>query len=263
MKRIIKFYLKILKKPWVALMILVFIGLNYSYRFVGLLGSILIILLGKLAWRETWANWLGLKFNQKSISFSIICLPFIIIASSLVILRISAMNNISYLSSFADFDIPGYIHSFSQTFNEEMILGALLLNSLRKTLSTLHPLGISMSVAAVFALLHYPFYAWVVIGRHSGKITILALLTLFTIGVVRNNLILKTGHIGYAWALHFGFNVVFFRGLFFDPEKEVYLNQPEMINLVLGSHWMVVIGFVFLLGSLLLSVTPSGSHYPR
>lgn len=252
MKRIIDFYLKIFKQPWAALMILVFLGLNYSYRLVGLLGSIIIILLSRKAWPESWANRLGLRFNKKSIILSIFLLPVIILTANLVIAKISILNNISYRSWLADVDILGYIHSFSQTLNEEMIVGALLLNSLRRGLPALHPLWIAMSVAIVFALLHYPFYAWVVAGWHRGEVTTAALLTLFAIGMVRNNLILQTGNISCAWVLHFGFNVVFFRGSFYDPAAEVYLNQPERFNLILGSPWMLIIGVFILIGSLFL-----------
>ncbi len=252
MKKIIEFYSKLLRSPWAVLMIIVFLGFNYNYRLVGLLGSIIIILLSRKAWPENWVNWLGLKFNKKSIALSIILLPVIIIASYLVILQISAIENISYRSWLADPDILGYIHSFSQTLNEEMILGALLLNALRKYFSKLHPLWIALSAAAVFALLHYPFYAWIVFGEHSGEITIVAILTLFTIGVVRNNLILQTGHIGYAWALHLGFNIVFFRGDFYDLAKNIFLNQPERFNLILGSYIMLIIGIIILIASLLL-----------
>lgn len=252
MKKITGFYAKLFKRPWVALMILVFLGMNYTSRLAGLLGAIIIILLSRKAWPDNWANWLGLKFNKKRTTLSILMLPIIIVASNLVILKISAIHNIVYRSWLADLDILGYIHSFSQTLNEEMILGALLLNALRKYFSKLHPLWISVGVAAVFALLHYPFYAWVVFGRHKGEINIIAILTLFTIGVVRNNLILQTGHIGFAWALHLGFNIVFFRGDFYDPGRDIFLNQPERFNLILGSDIMLLIGIIILLASLLL-----------
>jgi len=125
--------------------------------------------LSRKAWPEKWANCLGLKFNKKRIALTVILLPIIMIASNLVIIKISANQNISYRSWLVNFDILGYLHSFSQTLNEEMILGALLLNALRIHFSKLYPLWIAVSAAVLFALLHFPFYAWIVVGSHSGK----------------------------------------------------------------------------------------------
>lgn len=243
-----------LKKFWIALIILVYLEMTYSshiFRLSAVIGSLSIVFLARLAWPESWKHWLGLNINTKSLIFAILITPMIIFASDLFIQKIVTWNSLSYQSWLSSFDISTFIHSTAQPLNEEMILGALLLNSSRRGFPGLHPLWLAIIAAAVFSLLHYPFYAWMVTGTHTGKLTILTLLTLFTIGVVRNNLILTTHHIGYAWALHFGFNLVFLRGLVIDANGQS-LNQPQSFNLILGSQTMVIIGILLLLASLLL-----------
>jgi hypothetical protein len=128
-----------------------------------------------------------------------------------------------------------------------MILGALLLNSIRITFKKIHPFFIALFVALLFAVFHYIFYSWLMIlPKHSGKLTVTTLLTLFLVATFRNTLILKTNHIAYAWVLHFGFNLVLLRGTFIDDQKDVFLNQPESFNLILSSPITVAIGFLML-----------------
>lgn len=77
-----------------------------------------------------------------------------------------------------------------------------------------------------------------------GILTLSTLVTLFAIGVLRNNLILTTGHIGYTWALHFSWIVVMFGGTHLHLENFTELTEAERFNLYLGSTWMLIIAVV-------------------
>jgi polyferredoxin len=78
----------------------------------------------------------------------------------------------------------------------------LLLHTVRKVFSRFHLLLIAAIVAAWFSLLHYAFYGWIVPAQFSGSLTAGTLFSLFAVGLLRNTLILRDGHIAYAWSLH-------------------------------------------------------------
>jgi hypothetical protein len=244
------------KGVWIVLMLVSYLVLTYSsriFKLSAITGMILIILLSRKAWPESWSLRLGIKISNKAAWISIICFPFVVIVSHILVLKISGKHQISYISWLSDFSTIKYLHNFAQTFNEEMILGAFLLNAIRTSFKKLHPLLISLIVALLFAIFHYIFYSWlVVLPNHSGKLRLITLMTLFLVAIFRNTLILKTNHIAYAWVLHFGFNLVFLRGSFYDLRQDIYLNQPEVFNLILSSPIMVGIGILMFLSSLCL-----------
>lgn len=226
---------------------------SMHFKFSAFIGMILIIFLGGKAWPESWSDRLGLKIPRRAALISIISLPFIILISHLMVLKISLNHNISYISWFSDFSTSKYLQNFAQAFNEEMVLGALLLYFIKKSFVKIHPLFIAMGVAIMFALFHYIFFSWMVIlPIYSGKLTLPTLMTLFLVGMLRNTLILKNSHIAYAWTLHFGFNLVLLRGTFFDPQRDMLLNQPESFNLILGSPIMLLTGILMFIFSLFL-----------
>ena len=61
---------------------------------------------------------------------------------------------------------------------------------------------------------------------------------------MRNSLILQTGHIGYSWALHFGWMVVMFGSKHIDLNSNLRVTEPERFNLYLGSIEMLGISIV-------------------
>jgi membrane protease YdiL (CAAX protease family) len=111
----------------------------------------------------------------------------------------------------------------------------------------LKPLTASIILAIIFSLIHFVFYKW--IFNDQGIIQFTALISLFLIGFVRNNLIIQTGHIGYSWALHFGWMVVMF-GSTHIYNNGIKLSEPERFNIYLGSVSMVIISVILALISL-------------
>jgi hypothetical protein len=93
--------------------------------------------------------------------------------------------------------------------------------------------------------LHYVVYRRIFFGENArGILTLSTFVTLFAIGVLGNNLILTTGHIGYTWALHFSWIVVMFGGTHLHLESFAELTEAERFNLYLGSTWMLLIAVV-------------------
>jgi hypothetical protein len=100
----------------------------------------------------------------------------------------------------------------------------------------------SICVAAGFALLHFVFYRWVFADR--GVLGISTLITLFLVGFVRNSLILYTGHIGYSWALHFGWIAIMFGSRHTYINTNMYVSELESFNMYLGSTEMLILSSI-------------------
>ena len=110
---------------------------------------------------------------------------------------------------------------------------------------------ISLGLALVFPAAHFLLY------RFSNPmhlaLSLPALATLFFAGVAMNNLYLAFRHIGFSWALHAGWNVVWLPATFYDAASHARLAEPQIFDRVLGSPIMVatacamaVLTFVFL-----------------
>jgi hypothetical protein len=126
-----------------------------------------------------------------------------------------------------------------------MLLGALPLKAFRRKFDRVQPFWIATIIAISFAALHYVFYRWIVRPEYAGILTASALFVLFALGVLRNTLILKTGHIAYSWCLHLSINSVGLAGAYTFANGEELI-EPQVFNLILGSPAAValsVIGF--------------------
>jgi hypothetical protein len=80
--------------------------------------------------------------------------------------------------------------------------------------------------------MHFAFYKWTMIAK--GVLNIPTLTILFLTGFVRNNLILQTGHIGYTWALHFGWMAIMFGCLHINLTTNMRVTDSVRFNTYLG-----------------------------
>ncbi len=101
---------------------------------------------------------------------------------------------------------------------------------------------VTPSLAVFFALIHYIFYRWIFLD--SGIIGLSTLITLFLVGFTRNSLIILTGHIGYSWALHFGWMVIMFGSMHTDITSNAYITEVDRFKLYLGSTEMLIISAI-------------------
>ena len=114
----------------------------------------------------------------------------------------------------------------------------------------MNPVVASLTLAILFSIVHFIFYKWIFLDR--GTIQITTLLTLFFVGIIRNNLIIQTGHIGYSWALHFSWMAVMFGSAHVNPSKDEWLTEPERFNTYLGSYGMLAISALIVILSLII-----------
>ena len=116
------------------------------------------------------------------------------------------------------------------------VIGSILLFALVNK-RKFQPIIASVGLAIFFALIHFVFYKWI----FRDILGISTLTTLFLVGFVRNSLILQTGHIGYSWALHFGWMLVMFGSMHTDLNTNLRVTESERFNLYLGSIEMLII----------------------
>jgi hypothetical protein len=124
-----------------------------------------------------------------------------------------------------------------QAFNEEIVFRALLIGLLVHFARSA-PL-VSLAAALVFAAAHFLLYRFS--NPMHWALSASALGTLFLAGVAMNNLYLAFRHVGFSWALHAGWNVVWLPAAFFDATSNAPLHEPQIFDRVLGSPAIVAI----------------------
>lgn len=193
------------------------------------IGSLLIVFFALLVWRREFLFKTGIKIN-KAIILSTLFLMLILTAGGYVLMK-SIATRACVVIQYADW--RNFIHDLFYTLNEEMILGAMLLGWFRYRFRKLHPAAVSVLVAILFACLHYVFYRWIFMDR--GILNWLALSSLAMVGILRNNLILTTGHVGFSWALHASWMALMFGTHHYHSVSLEKLMEYERFNLYLGS----------------------------
>ena len=231
-----------LKNPFLyALLIIIYV--LFSYSFLGdwlysSLGTLLIIFLSFLIWGNGFLEKVGLQFKLQTIVKSIILVVIIAGCSIFILKYIGNKNDIR----IEYYNWRDYYHVLFYVLNEEIVIGAILLFTLVYKWK-MRALVASICLAVGFALLHYVFYRWIFADR--GVLGISTLITLFLVGFVRNSLILYTGHIGYSWALHFGWIAIMFGSRHTFVSTNMYVSELESFNIYLGSTEMLVLSILF------------------
>jgi len=142
-----------------------------------------------------------------------------------------------------------------QAFNEEILFRALLIGFIFQYVRSA-PL-ISLGVAFLFAASHFLLYRF---GTLHMALSITALATLFLAGVAMNNLYLAFRHIGFSWAIHAGWNIVWLPAAFYDASTNERLYEPQVFDRVLGSPAIVAVaGATTILSFVLLARRPQAS----
>jgi len=233
---------------------IVYVLLTYNLWWAAPAGSVLIVLLARVAWPGNARQALGLSIPGKTLAAALALSCAILAGSFWLTGAIAADAGVGFMPVYANArGLTLLMHTLGQVLNEEMVLGALLLRFLQSRLKTIHPALLSVAAALAFALLHAAFYGLQPPrAPNYGFIAAAALVALFAAGVARNNFILRTGHIGYALALHAGWNIAFMDGLFLVPGSGAELTEPAMFNLVLGDPRMIAVTAVLMAASFAL-----------
>ncbi len=230
-----------------SLLVISYALLSYNYFpgwWYSSLGTLAIVFLTFLLWNDNFLKRTGLKISIREIINSLILAVLLILAALVIMKYIASQHSISI--KFTNW--RNYYHDIFYVLNEEIVLGAIPLWFMIRKLK-MKPLIASLSLAVAFAIVHYVFYKWVFLER--GTIQITTLLSLFFVGIIRNNLIIQTGHIGYSWALHFSWMAVMFGSAHSYLTTDEWLTEPVRFNTYLGSYEMLGISAILLAGSLI------------
>jgi len=226
------FWQRYLQLLWGSLILLSYLLFSYNvfsgWWYSGI-GTVLVVFFAYLLWRQDFLFRIGLKMNAV-ILLTALFLMLILTAGGYGLMK-SIANRNGVMIQYADY--RNFIHDLFYTLNEEMILGAILLGQVRRRVKKLHPVAVSVLVAILFAFVHYLFYRWIFNDR--GILTWLTLISLIMVGVLRNNLILTTGHVGFSWAFHASWMAVMFGTYHYHTGNLEALLEYQRFNLYLGS----------------------------
>ncbi len=243
-----------------ALLLLFVSHLHFSYDFYyawwySALGFLLVCFFGWLVWGSSFRRVGGLSIRGKDLFYVLLTTVFSFTISFLLIWFLASGRGI-VLSMHS---VQSYVHDVFYILNEEIILGSLLLYLLVHKLN-MAPLLSSAALALAVAVLHLVFYKWVF--RDPGYLHSGALLSLFLTALLKNNLILHSRHIGYAWAIHFGWMVVMFGSEHLYGTNGQRLTDLEKFNYYLGSPITVILSLLLAGGSTWLLVRSGRSLVP-
>lgn len=200
-------------------------------------GTILIIFLSYLIWKKESLKQIGLQLNLRTIVKSIVLAVLFTTCALLIMKYIGNKSHIQITYT----DWREYYHDIFYVLNEEIVTGAILLFALVNKWK-IRPIVAALGLAVFISLIHFVLYKWIFSDR--GILEIPTLITLFFVGFIRNSLILQTGHIGYSWALHFGWSAVMFGSFHTELISNRFLGEPESFNLYLGSTELFIITLV-------------------
>ena len=207
---------------------LVFSYYYFPYFFSAFAGTVLIVLISILTWKNNYKYWIGFEIKNKEILYIVIAF-IVFISGSFLLVKLVAFPNEIRISPG---NYKNFTHTLFYTLNEEIILGALLLKGARHCLKKTNEWHIVVIAAFVFSVVHFVFFSW--IFTNTGNLGFFTLLSLFAVGIVRNNLILRTGHIGYSWALHFGWIYIMLGSFHYNTANKFFLSDFERFELYLG-----------------------------
>jgi hypothetical protein len=188
---------------------------------------------GYLVWGKQFFYVSGLQIPKNTV-VRILLATFILTILSATIQTFIAGNNGVSIQPEA---FTSYLHNVFYILNEEIILGSILLYLLVRRFK-IKPIHASLGLAILVSLAHFILYKWYF--RDKGYLDIITLLSLTLVVFVKNNLILRHRHIGYAWALHFSWMAVMYGSRHYHNDTLEPLTDLEKFNLYLGSFWVMV-----------------------
>jgi hypothetical protein len=192
-----------------------------------------------------WPGIAGLKMPTAHILLVIVAFASVATGSKMLLAAV-------YQSAGLVSEPPGIAHQIGflfQALNEEILFRALMIGLIIHYVRSA-PL-VSVGLALLITAAHFCLY------RFSNPmhlaLSLGALATLFFAFAAMNNLYLIFRHVGFSWALHAGWNVVWLPAPVHDAASHELLHEPQLFDRVLGSPTvmatafaMAVLSFVFL-----------------
>ena len=179
-----------------------------------------------------WTSDAGLKLSPAQVLSVVAVFAVVATASAMLLHHVYQTAGLT-VTAPAIQDQAGFLF---QALNEEILFRALLIGLvvlLARPASLLALVLVSLGLALVFPAAH--FFMYRVTNPMHLALSLPALATLFCAGLVSNNLYLAFRHIGFSWALHAGWNVVWLPARFYDAATNAQLHEPQIFERVLGA----------------------------
>ncbi len=223
--------------PWPLLIIQ-----DHWWAFV--LVTVAIVVALRLLLGRQWLNYAGLGVSRVHALLAIAAFALVATGSTMLLHHVYEAAGLRACAPIIE-DQIGFLF---QALNEEILFRALMVGLLIQLVPSA-PL-VSLGAAFLFAAPHFLLY------RFSNPmhlaLSTAALATLFFAAVAMNNLYLAFGHIGFSWALHAGWNVVWLPAAIYDTATNQQLHEPQIFDRVLGSQTVVVVACAIAVLSFLL-----------
>jgi len=213
-----------------ALMPWPLIGPHHWWAFVLATAAIAVAL--RLVLGAQWPRDAGLKLSPVQALSVVTAFAVVAAASTMLLHHVYQAAGLT-VTAPAIADQAGLLF---QALNEEILFRALLIGlvvAAVRPASLLSLLLISLGLALVFPAAHFLMYRFT--NPMHLALSLPALATLFCAGLAMNNLYLAFRHIGFSWALHAGWNVVWLPAAFYDVATHAQLYEPQIFERVLGA----------------------------
>ena len=193
--------------------------------------SLLIVAL--LAWRygSGWRQRIGLGLSRRGAAIALVTFAACWWLFAFVIVPWLLPYEQWRLEPWAG---PRRFRHVFQVLNEELVLGAWLLFALETRVR--HRVLLALGTGGVFGFLHFALYYF---GSQQSSLQLTTVLTLISVGALRNALILGSRHIGHAFAVHCAWNLVMFSGAWVERASGRPLREPELFDALLGAPVML------------------------
>jgi|GEM_PF-2134622 len=251
-------------KRFLTLVILLYFALNYNPHFffridlpVGWVFAfaltILLLAISRMHYKDEFAAKTGLTLSGRSALWYLLFAAALLPAMYLFFENIAWQHDLYYVQALVyPFSLLSqwfpplsklyllnfHLYHFFQTFNDEIVIGAIALFTIEKMFPKVNGLVISVLVALVFSLMHGLYFFLTPLQR--GFLALPVLLSLFFAGFIRNYLIVATRRIYLSWILHFSWNALLFSGYFYSFAQDKFIaSEVERLNIVMGD-WRTV-----------------------
>ncbi|HEY2836527.1 MAG TPA: CPBP family glutamic-type intramembrane protease [Rhizomicrobium sp.] len=222
--------------PWPLLL-----GPNNWWAFILVTAAILVVL--RLLFGRQWTDYTGLNLSRTHFIIVVAAFGAIAMGSKMLLSFVYAAARLKAIAP----DLTGQFGFLFQAFNEEILFRALLIGFVLQFVRS--AFLVSLGLAVFFSAVHFLMYRFT--NPMHLALSAAALATLLLAGVAMNNLYLAFRHIGFSWALHAGWNVVWLPAAIYDASTNARLYEPQIFDRVLGSPPMVATACVVALLSLL------------
>ena len=193
--------------------------------------TVAIVAALRLLLGRQWANYAGLNLPPRHVLIVVAAFAVVATGSEMLLPIVYKAAGLKANAPTVE-EQAGFVF---QAFNEEIFFRALMVGFLIRYVRS--AFMISLGLAFLFAAAHFLLY------RFSNPmhlaLSMASLATLFFAGVAMNNLYLAFRHIGFSWALHAGWNVVWLPAAIYDVATNERLHEPQVFDRVLGSPAIV------------------------